>query len=553
MAMNEHFATVWEGVADAFGDQTALIHGDLRRSWSDFDARAARLASAFLDAGVKPGDTIAIDLYNCSEYLEVFFAALKIRAVPANVNYRYLDQEMRDLLQQADARVLVHHASLAERVGLARQGLELRLVVEVDDGNADARNHAAAHGTAGYEALLDSFAPAARIDRPGSDVFLSFTGGTTGLPKGVEYVIERAVNNTAVLGRLNLGLDDLDWNAPAFERALALRRTRRSPTAVPASPMMHSTGLIMASLPVLALGGAVATLTARSFDPDELFRTVERHRPTTVSIVGDAFARPMLRALETRAATSSAYDTSSLVTITSAGVAWSGAVKDALLQHIPQVTLVDSCGSTEGATIGSQVVRSGDPASTDAFVPAQGLLLIRPEDESVIPQDSAELGQFLLPTVGRGYRNDPARTAAVFRTVGGQRYVLPGDWGRWNPDGTVTLVGRGTSTINTGGEKVFPEEVQKVALLHPGVEDCLVIGIPDERFGSRVVALVQPIAGRDLDLPHLLTFLRARLAGYKVPREAIVASIPRAPNGKVLFDEARALFAAHVSGEAASP
>jgi fatty-acyl-CoA synthase len=540
--VSEHFATLWEALADTFGDQPALIHGERVRTWSEFEDRSARLAAGFLDAGVGPGDTVAIDLYNCSEYLEVFFAALKVRAVPANVNYRYVGQEMRDLLEQAEARVLVHHASLADRVSAACQGLQLKLavVVEGHDGTFDAGPQPS--GETAYERLLASSPPAARIDRPGSDVFLSFTGGTTGLPKGVEYVIDRSLNNTAVLGRLNLGLDDLDWSATPFDRAVALRQKHLPPLAVPASPMMHSTGLIMASLPVLALGGTVATLTSRSFDADELFRTVEQFRPTTVSIVGDAFARPMLRALEAKAAAGTPYDASSLVTITSAGVAWSGDVKESLLQHIPQVTLVDSCGSTEGATIGSQVVRRGDRASTDAFIPAQGLLLIRPEDGSVISPDSDELGQFLLPTVGRGYRNDPVRTAAVFRTLGEQRYVLPGDWGRWNPDGTVTLVGRGTSTINTGGEKVFPEEVQKAALMHAGVEDCLVIGIPDERFGQRVVALVQPIAGHDLDAEALLSSLRTRLAGYKVPRETMIGKVPRAPNGKVLFDDARAMF-----------
>jgi fatty-acyl-CoA synthase len=539
--VNEHFATLWEALADTFGDQPALVHGERVRTWSEFEDRSARLAGAFLDAGVEPGDTVAIDLYNCSEYLEVFFAALKIRAVPANVNYRYVDQEMRDLLEQAEARVLVHHASLADRVSAACQRLPLKLAVEVEDDLAvDPGCLSSDQPT--YEGLLASYAPAARVERPGSDVFLSFTGGTTGLPKGVEYVIDRSLNNTAVLGRLNLGLDDLDWDATPFDRAVALRQNHLPPLAIPASPMMHSTGLIMASLPVLALGGTVATLISRSFDADELFQTVEQYRPTTVSIVGDAFARPMLRALEAKAAAGNPYDASSLVTITSAGVAWSGSVKESLLQHIPQVTLVDSCGSTEGATIGSQVVRRGDRASTDAFIPAPGLLLIRPGDGSVIAQGSDELGQFLLPTVGRGYRNDPVRTAAVFRTLGEQRYVLPGDWGRWNPDGTVTLVGRGTSTINTGGEKVFPEEVQKVALLHAGVEDCLVIGLPDERFGQRVAALVQPVAGHDLDVDELLSFLRTHLAGYKVPREMMTARVPRAPNGKVLFDDARRLF-----------
>ena len=540
--MPEHFATTWEAVADAFPDQPALVHGELTRSWREFDDRAARLAAALTDAGVGPGDTVAIDLYNCPHYLEAFFAALKIRSVPANVNYRYLDEEMRELLRQSDARVLVYHASLAERVRPAIEGLAgLRLAVEVDDLGSEREPP---NGAVSYESLLASQAPAPRIERPGDDVFLSFTGGTTGLPKGVEYVIETAVNNTAVLCRLMLGLDDLDWSAPSIERAFALRSSYPPPVVVPASPMMHSTGLIMASVPALTLGGTVVTLMSRTFDADELFRTVARHRPTTVSIVGDAFARPMLRALDRAAAAGTAYDTSSLRTITSAGVAWSGEVKEALLAHMPQVTLIDACGSTEGATIGSQAVRHGEPASTDRFVPAAGVRIVRPRDESPIPPDSDELGLFLLPTVARGYRNDPERTAANFRTIDGGRFVLPGDFGRWNPDGTVTLVGRGTSTINTGGEKVFPEEVQKVALLRDDVEDCLVFGVPDDRFGQRVVAVVQPVEGREIDLADLLDFLRGRLAGYKVPKQVVVAPVPRAPNGKAMFDAARDLVRA---------
>ncbi len=537
--MNEHFATTWEAIADAYPDDPALVHGTRVRTWSEFDDRASRLAAAMTAAGVGVGDTVAIDLYNCSEYLEVFYAALKVRAVPANVNYRYLDDEMRQLLSQADARVLVHHASFAERVAPATAALsDLRLVVEVDDVGGSPSPDG---GTTGYESLIAAHDPAPRIERPGSDVFLSFTGGTTGLPKGVEYLIGNSLNNTPMLSRLNLGIEDLDWSAPSIDRAHQLRASYLPPRAVPASPMMHSTGLIMASLPVLTLGGAVITLPSRHLDADELFAAVAEHRPSTVSIVGDAFARPMLRALDRRAATGAPYDTSSLVTITSAGVAWSGQVKQALLEHIPQVTLVDSCGSTEGATIGSQVVRRGQAASTDRFVPAAGLRLVR-RDGSVIPSDSDEIGQFLLPTVALGYRNDPQRTAQSFRTIDGHRYVMPGDWGRWNADGTVTLIGRRTSTINTGGEKVFPEEVQKVILLDNDVEDCLVLGVPDERFGQRVVAIVQPVAGQTVEPAALTRFVHQRVAGYKVPKEIVVAPVPRGPNGKALYDEACKIF-----------
>jgi len=537
--MTDHFATTWEAIADAFPDDIAVVHGATVRSWREFDERAGRLAAAMTAAGVRVGNTVAIDLYNCSEYLETFYAALKIRAVPANVNYRYLDEEMRQLLHQAEARVLVHHASFADRVASAVTALpELRMVVEVDDLAAAREPRGNAHA---YETLIEGHEPAPRIERPGSDIFLSFTGGTTGLPKGVEYVIDRAVNNTSTLSRVNLGIEDLDWDVPPIDRARQLRMSYPPPVAVPASPMMHSTGLIMASLPVLTLGGTVVCLTSPRFDADELFAAAAKHRPSTASIVGDAFARPMLRALERRAATGTPYDTSSLVTITSAGVAWSGPIKEALLEHMPHVTLVDLCGSTEGATIGSQVTRHGQPATTDRFVPGSGLLLVS-SDGSVLPSDSDEVGQFLLPTPARGYRNDPERTAQTFRTIDGQRYVMPGDWGRWNADGTITLIGRRTSTINTGGEKVYPEEVEKVMLVDRDVEDCLVFGLPDERFGQRVAAIVQPVAGRTVDPAEVIRFVRDRLAGYKVPKEVVVADVPRGPNGKALFAEARRIF-----------
>jgi fatty-acyl-CoA synthase len=297
----------------------------------------------------------------------------------------------------------------------------------------------------------------------------------------------------------------------------------------------------MASLPVLTAGGTVVTLTARSFDPDELFATIAATRPRTVSIAGDAFARPMMRALDRMAATGRRYDASSLVTITSAGVAWSAEVKRAILEHIPQVTLVDSCGSTEGAMIGSMVFRRGMALATDRFMPAAGVRILRADGTGITP-GSAEIGMFCVPTVARGYRNDPQRTAAAFRTLGGQRYVSTGDWGRWNADGTVTLIGRGTSVINTGGEKVFPEEVEKVIRMLPSVDDCVVIGLPDERFGQRVAAIVQP-SGAALDPAAVVAAARERLAGHKVPRTVLIAPVPRAPNGKVLFGAARRLFA----------
>jgi 3-oxocholest-4-en-26-oate---CoA ligase len=542
--VDDHLATIWESIADRLPDEIALVHGDRRVRWRDFEQRAARLAAALAAAGVKPGQTVAIDMYNCPEYLEAFFAALKIRAAPANVNYRYLGEELSALLRQADAVALVYHAAFRAQVSRAAPAVPgLLMLAEAgspEPGSGPRPTTAGGEPARPYEELMGSHPPAPRIFRPGTDGFVSYTGGTTGLPKGVEYVIGNSVRNTRMLGKQMLGLEDVDWEGPALDRALDLHRQGRRPVSLPASPLMHSTGLIMASLPVLNAGGTVVTLTSRAFDAGELFTAIEETRARTVSIAGDAFARPMTRELERHAAAGGRYDTSSLVTITSAGVAWSADVKQALLEHIPQVTLVDACGSSEGATIGSMVYRRGTLLTTDRFQPALGLRILR-ADGTDIPADSTEIGTFCVPTVAKGYRNDPERTAATFRVIDGRQYVLMGDLGRWNADGTITLIGRGTSVINTGGEKVFPEEVEKVIRALPAVDDCVVLGLPDERFGQRVAAVVQP-RGEGLDPAAVTAAVRQHLAGYKVPRTVVIAPVPRAPNGKPMFDAARRLF-----------
>ena len=539
-------ATIWEEISDLLPEAIALEHGTRTRTWQAFEERSARFAAAMLEHGVRAGDTVAIGLFNCSEYLEAFFAALKIRAVPANVNYRYVGDELLALLTQLDTAVFVYSAPLRDQVRSAVQGIDgMKLAVEVGIADSTERSD----GIAAYEELLDEYDPAERIFRSPEDTFLSCTGGTTGLPKAVEYVIGRSVANTRMLGRQMLGLHDVDWEIPAVERSLELHRSGRSPAALPASPLMHSTGLIMASLPVLIAGGRVITLTSRHFDPEELWSTVERTRPSTLSIVGDAFARRMVTELERRAGEGRPYDTGSLVSITSAGVAWSGEVKAALLEHIPQVTLVDACGSSEGATIGSAEIRRGMPVATDRFTPAPGLRILREDGSDILPGER-EAGMFLVPTVSRGYRKDPERTATSFRFLDDQTYVIPGDWGRWNTDGTITLVGRGTSVINTGGEKVFPEEVEHSIRTLSNVDDCAVLGIPDKEFGQKVSAVIQ-LTDRDAESPvqaseRITAALRDAIAGYKVPRTLVFADVPRGPNGKMLFSEARRVLQENV-------
>lgn len=521
-----HFATAWESIADRIPAAPALTHGPRTTTWGAFEERAARLAGALRTHGVGPGSAVACYLFNCPEYFEIFLAALKIRAVPANVNYRYGGGELRALLENCDATALFFDSSLRERVESIRPEVPgLRLLVEV--GGAEPAEPGTAGplpGACGYEELIASSGPTARIGRSEQDVFLSYTGGTTGLPKGVRYAIGRGVINSLRLGERFRDSGD---------------GTRM--IAIPASPLMHSTGFTFASLPTLTSGGQVTTLESRSFDAHELLATTSAVGAQVVAIVGDAFALPLLRALDA-GAPAGRYDTSSLRTICSAGTAWSAQVKQRLLEHLPQVTLLDVCGSTEGVTYGFRRVRRGDQASTANFDAAPGLVVLGP-DRRELPR--GEVGLLAGPTAASGYHKDPQRSAAAYFTVGGEQFAVPGDLGRIEPDGTVTLIGRGTSVINTGGEKVYPAEVEKTINELDGVEECLVMGAPDARFGQFVAVLVKRRGDGELGVRDVTAAARKSLAGYKVPRLVVfVDQVPRAPNGKIDYPAAQALLAA---------
>jgi len=535
---DSHLANVWERIADAIPDETALVHGQRRVTWREFDQRASRLAAAFSAAGLGPGSKIAIDLYNCTEWLEAFFAAIKIRAVPANVNYRYLDQELRHLLSDSHAEAIVFHAGLSERVVRLRSELpQVRYYVQVDDGT---RTPVPA-GVEDFEALIAKHAPAPRIERRLDDTFLSYTGGTTGLPKGVMVKLGRAFSSLAFLGPM-LGLGPKETADPVGTAASLAKKNQRL-VALPASPLMHSTGFQMTALPMLSFGGCLVTLTSRSFDPVELLDTVEREKVTLVAIVGDALARPVLNALRDAKARGRNYDLSSLKLITSAGVAWSGEIKNGLFEFLPQTAFLDACGASEGCTYGFRVYRKGDPISGTNFMPAPGLLLL---DESGKPHQPAPgvSGILAATSTATGYYNDVAKTARTYRDIEGQWYVVPGDHGRIEADGSLTLLGRGSTTINTGGEKVHPEEVEDVVKGLAGVDDCIVFGMPDERWGQRVTALVQKHAGSGVSQESIMTHARANLAGYKVPKEVLfVEKVPRAPNGKADYPRAKEIAA----------
>jgi fatty-acyl-CoA synthase len=481
--------------------------------------------------GIGAGDGVAAYLYNCPEYFEVFFGALKHRAVPSNVNYRYGRDELSALLENSDAKALFFDAALRDKVvSVAERAGGPPLLVEIGgDGSTPIP------GAHTYDDLLSEVAPAPRIRRNDDDTFLSYTGGTTGLPKGVLFDIGQSLGNTFWFRDLFVGgepttLEPVEYAVELAERGESLR-------AIPASPLMHSTGFLLASLPTHTAGGLVTTLVHRSFDAHELLSTVETTGTNVIGIVGDAFALPTARALDEGKPGGGRYDVSSVRVMCSAGVAWSAHVKERLFDHMPQLTLLDSCGSTEGVAFGIGQVRRGDPVATANFQAAPGLIVLSPDGKELPP---GEVGMLAGPTTASGYHRDPDKTAATFFDIGGQRYAMPGDFGRIEPDGSVPLLGRGVTTINTGGEKVYPGEVEEAIRALADVDDCLVVGVPDERFGHAVAALVVRVPDRALASDDVVAAVRASLAGYKVPRRIVfVEQVPRLPNGKVDYDASR--------------
>jgi acyl-CoA synthetase (AMP-forming)/AMP-acid ligase II len=535
-----HYATVWETVADTVPDQPAAVHGTARLTWAELDDQAARLAQAFADRGVGPGTKVALLLYNGVDFLVAQYAVFKLRGVAVNVNYRYLGAELAYVLDNSDSEVVVYHTSLAPQLGSALvPGLaaNVRTVVAVDDGGAPLE------GSEPMADLVTSTEPAPRIHRPGDDVYMLYTGGTTGYPKGVMY---RHADHSRYIQGLGYQWIGLEGPSTVDEVPAAVRRAhaheRGALRSVVPPPFIHGTGTWLGVFATWGMGGAVITLTPRSFDAHELWRTVERERASAVIIVGDAFARPMLAALDDARVQSRPYDVASLHTIVSSGALWTADVMRGLLAHA-DLQLIDSMGSTEGG-MGSRVVTRATVDEPARFRPRPGVKVLD-EDGVEVGPGSGRPGLIACPARAFGYYKDADKTAVTFRTIDSRPYVVPGDWATVEPDGQLRVLGRGSQCINTGGEKVFPEEVETELAAHPGIEDCTVVGMPHPRLGQEVVAVIAPVDGVGPTDAAVRDWVRGRLAGYKAPRRVVfVDRVQRLPNGKPDYPWAREVTAA---------
>ncbi|HEY6496897.1 MAG TPA: AMP-binding protein [Trebonia sp.] len=583
--MDVSFGTIWEAIARELPDAVAITEPARDYTFAEFDDRASRLAAALAAAGVGPGDKVACYLYNGAAYLETVFAAFKLGAVPVNANYRYTEHELTALLADADAAALVFSGSLAANVADAASALStLRLLVRVgpvaragDGGTPPATNGAGvrsaprapgapetpgATGSPDWLAapvrdapeLADLYAvtaPRAPAPRPASDQLFMYTGGTTGKPKGVIW------HQSQLFGSLGPGLFRRLGAAETPETVdellaivRAVRAEGRSPVALSAVPLMHATGLFN-GMGTLTAGGRVVVTRPGGLNPRHVWETVALQRVRTLVVAGNAVCQPLVDELLTAEAAGRPYDLTSLDAVTSSGTVLSDRLKRALHERA-DVTISDALASSEGGPFAIAVTTSADDLPS-RFFPAAGTQVLTASGAPVVP-GSGEVGTLAFGgSIPSGYYKDAAKTSSTFRVVSGVRYTMPGDLATVEADGSIRFLGRGAGVINTGGEKVHPQEVEDVLLAYPGVTDASVVGVPDDTWGERLVAVVAT-ANLTLTSDELRAAVRRRLAGYKVPRAVILLpALPRTPTGKLELARVRRIAAAATTAPDPAP
>ena len=517
-----NFANAWEAIAAAIPDALAQRQGPRSITWSEFNQRANGVAEALLTPTTGEQDKVAQYLYNSPEYLESIFAAFKAGLAVVNTNFRYGADELVYLWGNADVTAVVFHGEFTERcAGIRDRVPKVRTWLWVDDGNGPCPEWATPYQTVAANGTDTNLT--APWGRSSDHLLLLYTGGTTGMPKGVMW------RQSDLFGALN---DGNSKRLPPQQDLAAIGEsiTRPGPRYMPAAPLMHGTALFGA-IGHMILGGSITTLQGRHFSAEEFLDDTEGFRINSTSIVGDAIAKPILRALD---AEPDRWDISSLRVMVSSGVMWSKETKDGLLRHNDHLIMVDSLGSSEAISMASNKTTSDSSEGTARFELGASTRVVTDEGRDVVP-GSGERGRVALRGwTPIGYYKDEAKSAETFVEIDGDRYSIPGDYATVDEDGAVVLLGRGSQCINTGGEKVYPEEVEECLKLHPLVADAAVVGISDERWGEAITAIIEPHPGQTIDEQELISHVKARLAAYKAPKRVFaVSSLGRAANGKL--------------------
>ena len=537
-----HHADILEAIAEHQPEVPAQAFIDplggapsRRYTQAQMHRRANGVAATLIERGAKHQDKVAQYLYNAPEYMESVLACFKASLVPVNTNYRYVEGELLYLWDNADVVAVIFHGSFASRIEALRPKVpSIHTWLWVDDGSGPCPEWAipyeeAAESSPGSGGSLTFEAP---WPRSGDDLWLLYTGGTTGMPKGVMWRLDDLwhISNDGRLDPFDLsgGVEGLN---PQFDELLMRR------VSLPSCPLMHGTGFLTA-LGGMLNGGCVITLANRRFDATATLEAITREGINAIAIVGDAFARPMVRALEEEPGR---FDLKSLEVVVSSGAMWSAEVKRAFLRYCQEETiLTDSLGSSESIGMGRSDSTAGEASETASFVLGDNACVLDDDGNKVEP-GSGVLGRIAVSGhIPIGYYKDPEKTAATFIETGGVRYSLPGDYATVEADGSLKLYGRGSVCINSGGEKIFPEEVEEVLKTHPSVRDAVCVGVPHERFGQAVTAVVELDDPGRFSEPDVIGWVKRELASYKAPKRVLVRdSVGRAANGKADYNGLR--------------
>lgn len=527
--MSFNFGDLIEAVEAAVpGDRVALAHGDQVIDWNGLRTRSNNLARALIARGLQPGDRFAFYAYNSADYLVALMACWKARGTHVNVNYRYVADELAYILSDSDATVLVYDARLRDCVAdVVNRSPNVRSYVEIGGTPAELPPFAEA-----FEELVAGDGAPVAIARDPQDRFFIYTGGTTGMPKGVVWT-HADLNAIAHGAAAAAGLPVPTNVAEAAAMAAA---NPDYPRTVCGPPLMHGTGLLTSYGSLLA-GGFVAMLPSKSFQAEEALDAIDRWQANRLVVVGDAFARPILEALD---AQPDRWDVSSMRLINSSGVMWTQGVKDGLIRHMPEATCQDNFSSSEAIGMGVSLTTKDGTVETAKFVVGPRCRVLDDDDKDVVPGSGVTGKVVLGPPNPVEYHKDPEKSARTFRMIDGARYTVSGDFAQVAEDGSVILLGRGSACINSAGEKIFPEEVEEALKLCPKVDDALVFGMPDPKWGQAVAAVVQSANGFDEGAAR--DVLRTKLAGYKLPKLIVATGESlRAPNGKADYAKAKGL------------
>lgn len=526
-----HLATIWEHISDLVPNELACISGDEKKTWSEYEKTSARIASFLNKRGVKKDTKVGLYLFNCSEYLTSQFAIMKVMGVPINVNYRYQSDELVYLFDNSDSEVVFFHESYSDQVKQVYKklpGVKTWIQIGgVKDTEID--------GCFSYEEIISSNDPMERMVRDEDNIYMIYTGGTTGMPKGVMY--NHGEFSVAMYG----GLKSQGYEVPDMRfrenikdlKEIIIKKSKSNDLTrcLIACPLMHGTGMFLGGFMTHCLGGSIITIPEIGLNPEKILLEISTTGANNLVIVGDAFAKPLLRELDAGKVKAEPYDISSLNIIISSGVIWSAEVKQGILEH-HDVKLFDSMGSSEGGMASS--VSSRKKSVKTAKFKINPDVIVLGDDGAIVEPGSGIRG--LVGTSGmvpQGYYKDPVKSAQTFKEVHGKRYSFPGDYALVEEDGSITLLGRGSNCINSAGEKIYPEEVEEALKLNINIDDVLVVGVDDEKFGQKVVAVASFNEGMGIEEHALREETKKHLSSYKVPKNIkFVDKVNRAPNGK---------------------